>query len=310
MEDKFKINKILVSLDLSEMDEVLIRFACYTAKMMKSERVYFTHISTSLDMPKELQEKWGELMAPVDEKILHNIGQQVDALFEKVKDCETVLEVHEGNPTDKLLKLAQQKDVDLLVLGHKAGLKGSGAVPMKVVKAANRSVLLVPELLPKKMDKILVAVDFSEHSLRALKQALRVQENSQIPLEVKCQHVYSLPSGWHTTGKSEKEFADIMCQHARSDYQKFLKKLPEHYQDLPCVFTLDNNHDPVKEIFDQAVREQADLVVMGSKGKSAAAAALMGSVAERFAEHNRSIPLLIVKDKNENIGFLQALFRL
>ncbi|AHM61690.1 uspa domain-containing protein [Flammeovirgaceae bacterium 311] len=310
MEDKFIVNKILVSLDLSQMDEVLIRFSCYTARMMNSDKVYFMHISTNLDMPKELREKWGNILAPVDENIMHGVKQQVNSLFEPLTGCETIVEVHEGNPTDKLIKLAQQKDVDLLLLGHKNGMKGSGAIPMKVVKAANRSVLLVPEVLPRKMDKILVPVDFSEHSLQALRQALKVQENSQIPLEVKCQHVYDLPTGWHTTGKSMEEFAGIMLQHAQNNYQKFIKKLPEHYHSIPCVFTLDDNHDPVKEIFDQAVQEQADLIVIGSRGKTAAAAALMGSVAERLAECNKSIPLLIVKNKNENIGFLQALFRI
>jgi nucleotide-binding universal stress UspA family protein len=310
MEDKFKINKILVSLDLSKMDEVLIRFTCYTARMMKSSRVYFMHIAAELDVPEELKKKWGTSVAPVDENILYNVEQQVADLFEPLAGCETVVEVHEGNPTDKLIKLAQKKDVDLLILGHKQGHKGSGATPMKVLRAANRSVLMVPGLLPKKMDKILVPVDFSDHSRRALMQALTVQDNSEIPLEVVCQHVYDLPSGWHTTGKSEEEFAAIMRRHAEDNFQKFLKKLPEANRDLRCEFVQDDNHDPVKEIYDQAIREQADLIVVGSKGKTAAAAALMGSVAERLAEYNTNIPLLIVKDKNENIGFLQALFRL
>ncbi|EMR02061.1 Universal stress protein family protein [Cesiribacter andamanensis AMV16] len=76
------------------------------------------------------------------------------------------------------------------------------------------------------------------------------------------------------------------------------------------MFTLDNNHDPVKEIYHRAVKEQADLIIIGSKGKTQTAAALMGSVADRLAHYNRSIPLLIVKDKNENIGFLEALLRI
>lgn len=310
MEDKFRLKKILVSLDLSQMDEILIRFSCYTARMMNSDRVYFMHIAQELDMPRELREKLGAGLAPVDESILHNLKQQVAELFEPLPNCETVIEVHEGNPTDRLLKLAQQKDVDLLVLGQKRALKGTGAIPMKVVKAANRSILLVPELLPKKMDKILVPVDFSEHSLRALQQAIKIQENSEIPLEVKCQHVYPIPTGWHSSGKTEEEFGAIMEKHAIGNYQKFLKQLPAEYQQTPCVFSIDNNHDPVQEIYEQAVKEQADLLIMGSKGKTAAAAALMGSVADRMAQHNKSIPLLIVKDKNENIGFLQALLRL
>lgn len=310
MEDKFELKKILVSLNLSELDEKLIRISSYAARMMGSDRVYFMHIAKELHIPAEIREKINNVQAPADEGIEHRINQQVAEFFEPNPGCETIVEVHEGNPTDRLVKLAHQKDVDLLVIGNNFGISGGGAVADKVLKAAHRSVLLTPHVLPEKMDKILVPIDFSKHSMRALKQALKIQENSKVPLTVKCQHVYQIPSGWHASGKSEKEFSDIMCQHAKADYKKFLSQLPEQYHDLPCVFTRDDNHDPVKEIFDQAVLEQADLIIIGSKGKSAAAAALMGSVADRLAHHNRHIPLLIVKDKNENIGFLKALLNI
>jgi nucleotide-binding universal stress UspA family protein len=292
------------------MDEQLIRITAYAARMMHSDRVYFIHIARDLDMPKDLRKKWGDLLAPVDENIEHTIRQHVAEFFKGPKGCEAIIEVYEGNATDRLLKLARQKDVDMLVLGIKDKLKGSGALPEKVVRASPRSVLLVPEVLPKIMDKILVPIDFSDYSLLALQQALMIRQNSTIPVEIKCQHVYQLPTGWHKTGKSEREFADIMCEHARKDYKVFLRKLPKPHQDIPCVFTYDADHNPAKEIYGRAVDEQSDLIIIGSKGKTHAAAALMGSVAERLAHYNKGIPLLIVKDKTENIGFLEALLRI
>src|SRR5690606_29812421 len=129
---------------------------------------------------------------------------------------------------------------------------------------------------------------------------IKIQKNSDLPLEIKCQHVYELPTGWHSTGKSEEEFSAIMRQHAVNHFKKFMQRLPPEHQQISCVFTCNDDHDPVKEIYNQAVLEQADLIIMGSKGKSAAAAVLMGSVADRLAQHNKTIPLLIVKDRNEN----------
>ena len=64
MEDKFELNKILVSLDLSEMDEVLLRFTSYLARMMGSDQVYFMHIAKDMEMPKELRDKLGLILAP------------------------------------------------------------------------------------------------------------------------------------------------------------------------------------------------------------------------------------------------------
>ncbi|MBW3546285.1 MAG: universal stress protein [Bacteroidetes bacterium] len=309
MEDKFKLKKILVSLDLSVMDEVLIRIASYIASVMHSDRVYFMHIAEELDLPNELREKWGNVLAPADEQLVHSLKYRVREHFKPVPKCDTVVEVHEGNVTDKLLKLLNAKNIDLLVVGNRQARRG-GTISDTVMKAANRSVLLVPEVLPRQMDKVLVPIDFSDHSLWALQQDIKIQKNSDLPLEIKCQHVYELPSGWHSTGKSEQEFSDIMRKHAEENAQKFMQKLPPEYRDIPFVFTRDDNHDPVQEIYHQAVLEQADLIIIGSKGKSAAAAVLMGSVADRLAQFAKNIPVLIVKDRNENIGFLQALLKI
>jgi nucleotide-binding universal stress UspA family protein len=308
MTNSFELKKLMVCLDLSEMDEPLIRFAAYIARMMDSDRIYFTHIAESLDMPAEIRSKYPDLFAPVDETIEKQLEHSIKDFFQGPENISIEIEVREGSPSDKILKIATQKDVDLLVLGKKIGLPGEGVLANKLTKVANRSVLLVPEILPKLMDRILVPVDFSRHSLLALKQAIKIKETNDVPMQITCQHVYHLPSGWHTTGKSETEFAEIMEGHAEKDYREFLKQLDEAYQDTPCTYTLDNNSNIAHKIYQQALKYQADIIILGSRGKTAAASVLMGSTAERLADYDKNIPLLIVKDKNENIGFLKALF--
>lgn len=310
MTNSLELKKLMVCLDLSEMDEPLIRFAAYIARMMDSDRVYFMHIAESFDMPEEIRKKYPDLFAPVDETLKKEIEHSVKEFFQGPENISIEIEVREGNPSDKILKLAEQKVVDLIVLGKKIGLPGEGVLPSRLAKVANRSVLLVPEILPKLMDRILVPVDFSKHSLLALQQAIKIKETNDVPMQITCQHIYHLPSGWHTTGKSEKEFAEIMKGHAEKDYRKFLKPLGEGYQDIPCIHTLDNNSNIAHKAYQQALKYQADIIILGSRGKTAAATVLMGSTAERLADYDKNIPLLIVKDKNENIGFLKALFKI
>lgn len=300
----------MVCLDLTEMDEALIRFTSYIAHMMGSDRIYFVHVAESLDMPKELRSKYPDLFAPVDETLRRNIEFNIKEFFDTPQDCTIEIEVREGSATDKILKIAKQKDIDLIVLGKKIGLSGEGVLPNKLARVASHSVLLVPEMLPRLMDRILVPVDFSRHSLLALQQAIKIKETSDIPIQLSCMHIYRLPTGWHTTGKSQEEFADIMREHAQTDYQKFIKKLPAEYHNIPCTFTLDTDDNSAQRIYRQAVKAQSDLIILGSKGKTAAAAVLMGSTAERLAQYDKNIPLLIVKDKNENISFLEALFKI
>ena len=292
------------------MDDVLIKFAAYVARHMGSTHIYFVHIAQSLDMPKELAKNYRDVLAPIDETICHDLKLKIKELIKLPESCDFSVEVHEGNANDKLLKIVRRKDADVVVLGSKRTMPGQGALAKKLVKSLHRSVVLVPEVLPKRMDQILVAIDFSRHSKLALEKAIILKEASDTPVDIMCYHVYELPSGWSHTGKSEREFSEIMRGHAEKRYQEFIQEFPEEYHNIPCVFRADDNRNPVKEIYSQAVDIQADLIIVGSKGKSAAAAMLMGSVAERLAHRNHEIPLLIVKDKNENIGFLEALFKI
>lgn len=300
----------MVCLDLSEMDESLIRFTSFVAQKMNSDRLYFVHVAPTFDMPEEIRKNYPDLFAPVDETLRKEIEFSVEQFFKAPEDCSLEIVVREGNASDKILQIAEQKDIDLLVLGKKIGFTGEGVLPSKLAKIAHCSVLLVPEILPRVMDRILVPLDFSNHSKLAMRQAMKIKESSEIPVEISGIHIYRLPAGWHTTGKSKQEFAEIMKKHAQNDYKKFLKELGAEYQHIPCTFKLDSGNHTAQTIYQQAVKEQSDIIILGSKGKTAAATVLMGSTTERLADYDKNIPLLVVKDKNENINFLQALLRI
>jgi len=52
---------------------------------------------------------------------------------------------------------------------------------------------------------------------------------------------------------------------------------------------------PVEEILKEGRRSKADLIVMGSQGRSAVGAALLGSVAVGVVHRSQKIPVLIVR---------------
>jgi nucleotide-binding universal stress UspA family protein len=53
---------------------------------------------------------------------------------------------------------------------------------------------------------------------------------------------------------------------------------------------------PVEEIVKAAKRSKADLIVMGSQGRSALSATVLGSVSYGVIHNDKSIPILIVRD--------------
>jgi len=52
---------------------------------------------------------------------------------------------------------------------------------------------------------------------------------------------------------------------------------------------------PVEEIIKEAKKSKADLIVMGSHGRSALSATVLGSVSYGVIHNDTSIPILIVK---------------
>lgn len=53
---------------------------------------------------------------------------------------------------------------------------------------------------------------------------------------------------------------------------------------------------PVEEIVKEARRSKADLIVMGSRGRSALSATVLGSVSYGVLHNDKNIPILIIRD--------------
>jgi nucleotide-binding universal stress UspA family protein len=66
-------------------------------------------------------------------------------------------------------------------------------------------------------------------------------------------------------------------------------------------------HNAAKAMREFGWKHKTDLIVVGSKGKTAAAAVLLGSVTENLIRMTNT-PLLAVKRKGETMNLLKAFF--
>ena len=57
----YRLQKILVCLDLTEMDEFVVKYAGLVAATMNSSEVYFFHADDDQDIPKSVLEQYPEL---------------------------------------------------------------------------------------------------------------------------------------------------------------------------------------------------------------------------------------------------------
>lgn len=308
MHDLSKFQRMMVCLDLTEMDEGLIKYASLIANTFQLNAVYFYHVTTSFELPEDIQEKYPDLIAPVDEMLEKEVEFSVKKYFKSPEGCDIKIHVEAGGITDEILKESKVKVIDLLLVGRKEKLTGSGLNSRKVAKATPASVIFVPENPPLELNQVLVSIDYSDHSRMAFEIGIDIQKKSGAKLL--SNNVYRVPVGYHKSGKSYDEFAEIMLENTKRDCERFFRKMELSEVDYDHTYALDDDPHPADKIYKTGREMGVDMIILGSKGRTNVAAFLIGSVAEKLVMEDSDIPLFLVKKGKENLGFLDALFKL
>lgn len=146
-------------------------------------------------------------------------------------------------------------------------------------------------------DRILVPIDFSEHSKRTLSYATKTatRHNSTIYLL----HVFQIPDYVVTPYARRRQNSaevqsqlDIAEQEARENLEAFAQELSN--QGIKVQPHLRVGY-PFDEIVLMANHFDVDLIIIGSHGRGGISRLLVGSTAERVVEH-APCPVLVVKE--------------
>ena len=259
----YTLNKILVCLDLTRMDEYVVKYAGLVASTMKSE-VYFFHVNDQTDLPHSVSKKYPELSGPVDENLTDSMEKTVAQYFPAYKEYGSQFISREGSPSQKILEWSEIEQMDLIIMGNKSELKGKGVNPKKIANISHCSILFVPEGLRMSLGNLFVPIDFSLRSKTGVDQVLAINENCRAKITL--QHVFFVPQGYHYTGKTYEEFAIIMRENAKKDYKKFMRRNnfdPKEFQD---IYTFDDDDAPADKIYLEALNHDADLIILPSRG--------------------------------------------
>lgn len=308
MEDLRKFDRMMVALDLTPMDEHILKYASMVVKNFDITKVYFIHITTSFELPEEMQDKYGDLMAPIDETLESGLHESISQYFTAQDKCEMQINAYTGKVTEEILKLSKIKMIDLTLLGRKSKLNGSGLNSKKVAKSTPSSVIFVTENPQLKLNKILISIDYSEHSKMAFEIGMDLQNKTGA--KIYSNHVYRVPSGYHKTGKTYDEFAEIMLENTKKDCQKFFRSMNVENVDYENTYALDDDPHPADKIYKTGMEVNADIILLGSKGRSGFAAILIGSVAEKLVTEGNEIPIFLIKKDKENYSFIEALLNI
>lgn len=302
----YKFERMLVCLDLSNMDDLLIMYADYISKLIDVEKVTFLHVMEDTTFPEELSKEFPDLAEPLDDIIKEELEEKIAKNYSK-DGVESEILLESGNTTEQILGYAREHKVDLTLVGKKSGFRGTGVVLGKLAKFIHSSILFLPESARHSFEKVLVPVDFSNESQLALQEAIKLADRAEAEVEI--QHVYELPKQYYPYNSPVEVLKDKMKKHLDEKYQKFMKNVDTHGKDINYLFSLSEDKTMTEVIYNRATTDQCDLIVLGSKTKTAASALFKGSTAEKLAKANYSIPLMIIKDKNKTMGLFEALFK-
>ncbi len=305
----YLIKKLIVCLDQTTLDQTLIQHAAFIAQVNQTKKIYFVNVIKNLSIPKEVLVEFPNLVENMITERQDAMESAVKEFFPAMKGISLNYIVKEGSLSKKVLKLAEEKSADMILIGRKVTLPGTGVASLRLARRASCSLLIVPEGSPAKVNKLLVPSDFSEYSKDALEEAIMIAEKHG-EVEIICQNVFAVPSGYHFTGKSYEEFTQIMKIHAEINYKKFIRKIDTKGKKITPVYTQDDDDDPVQEIVSKALEVKADAIIIGAKGRTAATALFIGSMAERLIQFNDSLPLLVIRPKGKNAGILDYLLEI
>lgn len=145
---------------------------------------------------------------------------------------------------------------------------------------------------------ILVAVDFSEYSANALVWATRLTECLKAPLLVL--HVVHDPEsapGYYKHSKKWKKHLVRMEDAAEEMMNEFLDRVRQRHPEISALENLESCLVvglPVTRILEVAKKSQAQIIVMGSQGRTGLSHLLLGSKAAKVAQL-APLPVTIVK---------------
>lgn len=200
----------------------------------------------------------------------------------------------EGSPYTQLINYIKTNPTDLLITGKKHRSKGSGVTARRIAHHVACNVLFITEDVDAMFDKIGVPIDFSNNSVRALKQAISIAKDNT---KIQPVHVISHAPSDHYLGLNHNtKYRSMYLNTAKNEYFNLLKKSKiDQTKILDMVYLEDSTNNISHHLREFFLSEKIDLAIMGAKGHNALDSILYGSVAEKFVDNNDVFPTMIIR---------------
>jgi nucleotide-binding universal stress UspA family protein len=249
-------------------------------------------------------------LAEATEPVAKHVRRQLETIQERLKAGKLRVQTKDvvGRPWDVIAKVAKEANADLIVIGAHGKSKFSqrvlGTAADRLIRTTSTPVLVhrvTTSKAARAMPTVLAATDFSEDAALAISAAVRLLCGAKSPARLVLFHTVALPISyldvnvpmpvpqyWDDAERTAARRLETIAASLRSDRLQVEVKTFRGY--------------PAEAILHEAEMINADLIAIGTVGRTGLNRFFMGSVAERVL-HHAECPVLTVRkpDANEPI---------
>lgn len=226
-------------------------------------------------------------------RTLRHTGEEILLRANEIAEKEKVLiktVLEEGVPYEKLADIAEAENCGVIVMGRRGKSRIEkafvGSVTARVIGQSVRDVLVVPEDAHIVWKNILFATDGSRYSSAAAGKAITFAKSYGGRLKVIS--IVDVPSEFYAEAPKA---VDDLIKKARG-FVAGVKKTADDSGVEASTYV--GEGEAFRVITDFAGNEKADVIIMGSHGRSGFGKFIMGSVTEKVIGH-APCPVLIAK---------------
>ena len=269
-----KIKNILVALDLTDIDVKLIEYTSVIAEKLGAEKVYFLHNIKKFELAELFKEQLDKIN--IENIIEENIEKLIKRHYTAHIENE-ILVSEDPNTVDLIRYITSKFGINLVVLGNKNNMNGSGTVSSKLLHSLRCDILSVNREAELPKGNFLATTDFSKFSVTALKKASAM---AQLFGENKIDglHIFKIPQVYfpYLEPKTSLEKAE---KHSYNKLNKFLKKNLLENKVNPILRSA-GDMNVNKRIKKVAKEQKADIIFISGRGQNSFNAFLAGSICE------------------------------
>ena len=295
-----QIDRIVVPSVFSESSRGAVGYALGLARTYAAriDLIHFYRLPERYVAPYGMMIVRHEVLASFRDAAARKLHKTLEAVT--AEGIEAEMHLAEGEAGGGIADCAARNGADLVVMGTRglSGLKHLllGSVAQRTVEEAPCPVMTVGRESEAsgalRFRKIIVPTDFSPSSQQALTIATQLAKTAG-PAELVVVHSYFVPRSIQAcAGRlSEPRFGKRSTRLLEA-LESVVKVLGN--EGIPASYEL-NAGDPERVILEIAETHEADLIVMGTRGRTGLPHALLGSVAERVL---RAAPCPTITVKN------------